>query len=90
MFTQLGPNSAQSSEGFRVERTGRMELKYTEFGRSLVVEVEPGEGLAIYRNSITGWNSPNESDVLTDNERQRIIQNIAAALDFLQVRYVLA
>ncbi|HRZ46169.1 MAG TPA: Imm74 family immunity protein [Candidatus Paceibacterota bacterium] len=90
MFTRLGPNSAQSSEGFRVERTGRMELKYTEADRNLVVEVEPGEGLAIYRSSISGWNPPNESEALTDDDRQRIVRNICAALDFLQVPYVLA
>jgi hypothetical protein len=65
-----------------------MELKYTESGRSLVVEVEPGEGLAIYRSSITSWDSPNEGDALTENDRQRIIRNISAALDFLQVTYV--
>ncbi|HOX03240.1 MAG TPA: Imm74 family immunity protein [Verrucomicrobiota bacterium] len=67
-----------------------MELKYTEADRNLVVEVEPGEGLAIYRSSISGWNPPNESEALTDDDRQRIVRNICAALDFLQVPYVLA
>lgn len=90
MFTRLGPNSVQSLEGFRVERTGRMELKYTEGNRSLLVEVEPGDGLAIYRSSISGWNPPNEGDAISNEERQRIVRNICAALDFLQVPYVLA
>jgi hypothetical protein len=67
-----------------------MELKYTEGTRSLVIEVEPGDGLAIYRSSITSWNPPHEADVLTDDEGRRIIHNICAALDFLEVPYVLA
>jgi hypothetical protein len=90
MFTRLGSNSAQSTDGFRVERTGRMELKYTEGNHVLTVEVEPGDGLAIYRSSIRAWNSPNENDDFTDEDKQRIIHNICAALDFLGTPYVLA
>lgn len=90
MFTRLGPNSAQSSEGFRVERAGRMELKYTEDNHAITIEVEPGDGLAIYQSSIVSWNPPNENDVLSNEDKQRIIHNVCAALDFLKVDYVLA
>ena len=90
MFTRLGPNSVQSSDGFCVERTGRMDMKYTEGSRSLTVEVESGDGLAIYRSSIVGWNPPNENDDLTGDDKQRIIHNICVALDFLKTPYVLA
>lgn len=67
-----------------------MELKYSENHRSLLVEVEPGDGLAIYQSSISAWNPPNEGDAITSEERERIIRNICDALDFLQVKYVLA
>lgn len=90
MFIRLGANAAQSSEGFRVERTGKMELKFTEGSRSLIVEVEPGEGLVIYRSSISTWSTPNEGETLAADEQERIMRNICAALDFLQVPYVLA
>ncbi len=90
MFTHLGPNSAESSEGIKVERIGRTELRYSEGGRSLIVEVEPGNELAIYRASITRWNSPNDNEVLTGDEKNRIVRNICAALDFLKTPYVLA
>ena len=90
MFTKLGPNSVESAEGFRIERTGRMELSYREGHRSLFIVVEPGNGLAIYRASISAWNPPNEGDPITSEERKRIIRNVCGALDFLQVHYVLA
>jgi len=67
-----------------------MELKYSEGHRSLLIEVEPGDGLAIYRASISAWNPPNKGNAITNEERERIIRNICAALDFLQVQYVLA
>lgn len=89
-FTRLGPNSAQSPDGFRVERVGRMELRYTEGSHSLVVEVEPGEGLAVYASSISVWDPPNERDVLDNSDRRRIVRNLCAALEFLEVPYVLA
>lgn len=90
MFTRLGPNSAQSTDGFRVERIGRMELKYSEGSRSVTVEVEPGDGLAIYRGTITSWNPPHNDDSLTGEDMARIIRNICAALEFLGTEYVLA
>lgn len=90
MLTRLGPNSAQSSDGFRVERTGRMELTYTEGRRTLLVEVEPGDKLAIYRSSITNWSPPHETDTINVDERQRIIRNICTLLEFLQVPHILA
>jgi hypothetical protein len=67
-----------------------MELKYTEGNRSLIIEVEPGEGLAVYRSSISVWSPPNEGEPVGGDERERIIRNICAALDFLHVPYVLA
>jgi hypothetical protein len=67
-----------------------MELKYTEGNHSITIEVEPGDGLAIYQSSVSGWNSPNENDGLSNEDRQRIIHNVCVALDFLKVAYVLA
>ena len=89
MFSRLGPNAARSSDGFEVVRTGRMQLKYREGSRSLTVEVEPGDGLAIYRGSVVGWDAPHEDRGLTPDQKHRIVERICAALDFLGVPYVL-
>ncbi len=88
MFTQLGPNAAQSNEGFRVERTGRNHLKYSEGARSILIEVEPGDGLAIYASSISGWGGGSEGEPVKQPDMERIIKNVCQALDFLQTPYV--
>jgi hypothetical protein len=88
MFTQLGPNSAQSSNGFKVERTGRDHLKYSEGDRFIVIDVEPGDGLAIYTSSISTWSGGSEAEPVKQPEIDRIIKNVCQALDFLQTPYV--
>lgn len=88
MFKQLGPNSAESSDGFKVERTGRSELRYTEGARSVIIEVEPGDGLAIYTSSISAWSLGGTTKPIHREEVDRITRNVGEALDFLQTPYV--
>ena len=88
MFKILGPNSAESSDGFKVERIGRNEIKYTEGVRSVIVEVEPGDGLAIYTSSITAWTVGGTAEPIHREDADRIIKNVCEALDFLQTPYV--
>jgi hypothetical protein len=88
-FLKIGPNAAESDTGFRVERTGRMELRYTERGRSLVIEVEPGDGLAVYQSTIRGWQPPHDAEMLNSADRARVVSNVVAALRFLGVDFVL-
>lgn len=66
-----------------------MELRYTESGKSLIVEVEPGDGLAVYTSTITGWQTPHEAEPFTASDKTRVIANIAEALRFLGVDFVL-
>lgn len=88
MFTQLGPNSVQSSDGFKVERTGRNYLKYSEAIRSVIIEVEPGDGLAIYTASILVWATESGSEPISSEDVDRVIKNVCQALDFLQTPYL--
>lgn len=88
MFTQLGPNAAQSSEGFKVERTGRDYLKYSENNRYILIDVEPGNGLAIYTSSISVWSGGSETEPIEKMDVERIIKNVCKALDYLQTPYV--
>jgi len=88
MFKQLGPNSAESSDGFKVERTGRNELRYSEGVRSVIIEVEPGNGLAIYTSSISTWIIGGATEQIHREDANRIISNVCEALDFLKTPYV--
>jgi hypothetical protein len=76
-FRKPGVNTAESVEGFIVRRKSRFELEYYENGKGIIVEVEPGEGLAIYASS------------MRNDDKQRIIKNIGTALDFLGIKYIL-
>ncbi len=82
-------NEVESDEGFSVKRTTRHSLEYRTQGKSLVIEVEPGDGLAIYRNSIGWWQAGQSSDPVTNEERESILVNISRALSFLGVRYLI-
>lgn len=56
MTTILGPNWVQLDDGSSVRRTSRNEIQYSESGgRTLAIEAEPGEGLAVYLSQVTTW-----------------------------------
>ncbi len=89
MFTKRGPNAVESDEGFAIRRTARYSLEYREGDRKLEVEVEPGDGLAVYGESIRFWDSSTGGEPVTAAEKASILQNIARALDFLGVKNVI-
>jgi hypothetical protein len=39
-----------------------------------------GHGIAIIRNSIKGWNAPHHTEMLSDEKKRSIIDNISRAL----------
>jgi hypothetical protein len=77
-FKKIGVNAAESNTGFVVRRKSRFELEYIENGETVNIEVEPGDGLAIYVSSLKRSGS------------EQIIKNICAAMDFLGTKYVLS
>ncbi len=95
MFTKLGPNSAQSKDGHIISIISRNELKYKETGKTMIVEREAGINkqkqwcTIIYISTITHWQPPHENEVITEEKKQQIINRICAALDFLEIKYVL-
>jgi hypothetical protein len=89
MFTKLGPNSAKSDEGFMVSRISRDELEYKIGSKRLLVEVEPGDGLAIYPSTIVWWETEGEKEYVSKRQKAKIIKNICDALDFLKIKYVI-
>ena len=60
-------------------------MRYTEQGRSIFVDSEvlatPG-AMAVYRNSIRRWDPPHEDQVVNEEERERVIDNIRHAIAF--------
>lgn len=85
MFKTPRPNVIESDEGFSVEVLGRTGLSYTEGTKKLKVDSEllaGPSGLAIYRNSIRSWNPPHDNDLIDENERDRIVDNIRRAFRF--------
>ncbi len=89
MLTKTGPNAVESDEGFSVRRTGRNSLEYRSGQRLVKVEVEPGKGLAIYGQTIRSWEYPSGDEPITAQQRNEILDNIASALAFLGVDYVI-
>ena len=76
-FKKIEINAVQSDDGFVVKRKSRFELEYTEKEEKIIIEVEPGKGLAIYVSTL-------ECD-----DKKRIVKNICDALDYMKVDYIL-
>ncbi len=89
MFTKLGPNSVKSDEGFTVSIAKRYELEYKREGKRVLVEIEGGDGIAIYVSSIKWWETENDKENISKEEKAQIIKNICDALTFLKIKYVI-
>ncbi len=82
MFTSPRPNLYESSEGFSVEVLGRTGLCYREGDRRICIDSEVLSGpiaIGIYRSSIHAWDSPLGTQLVTNEEATRIIDNIETA-----------
>ena len=85
MFTSPRPNLYVSSDGFSVEVLGMTGLRYVEGDKQLFVDSEVlagPSGMGVYKSRIKRWDSPHETDVITDSDRDRIIENIRKAFRF--------
>jgi hypothetical protein len=85
MFTSQGPNLYKSSDGFSVEVLGRTGPRYDQANCQMFVdsEVLTGPcGMAVYKDTIRKWDSPNDSVPVTDSDRDRILNNIREAFAF--------
>lgn len=73
-FTKSG---AQRSDGVIVVRVARNSVKYSEDGRYMLVDVEPGDGpLSIYRDSIRKWSDAAIGEYISAADAERIVSNI--------------
>ena len=76
-FKKIEINAVQSDSGFVVRRKSRFELEYIEKGKNIIIEVEPGKGLAVYAST------------LQCNDKEQVVKNVCDALDFMDVDYIL-
>lgn len=73
MFKKIWPNGVKSDKGFSIRRTDRFELEYKEYGKTLIIEVDPGDDMVVYTSTIKQWKPPNELENITKEDKQRII-----------------
>jgi hypothetical protein len=92
MFERIGPERVRSSWGFEVSfRTAATQIyvEYHEEGRVIRFDNTrnaPGYPLFTFRpKRITCWASPFEKESLGPDKRKQIIENMAAALDYLGI-----
>jgi Immunity protein 74 len=83
-FWKPRTNVVESSAGFSVEVLGRTGMLYVEKGHSLHLYSEVlaiPHAVAIWRDSIKGWDPPNDAEPISDKDREQIIQNIQRAFE---------
>ena len=78
-FTEPRVNVIESDTGFSVQVLGRVGIRYVEHGRTTFVDSEvlakPG-AIAVWPDSIKAWDPPNDSESITNDDRERIAFNI--------------
>ena len=66
---------------------GRTGIEYTEGSKSMFVDSEfmavtNPVVIVLIKKSIQKWDSPNEDEIVSEADRERILDNIARALQF--------
>ena len=88
-FRNLLFNRVESDSGFRVKiRVFSGYVEYREGRRVATISVELGSGDALvllYENTPVKWNPPYESEIITEEKRKEILDNVVAALHFRNV-----
>jgi hypothetical protein len=85
MFYIPRVNVIESDAGFSIEVLARTGMKYREGDKSLFIDSEvlaPGKGIAISVKSIKAWDPPHARELITEQEKAKIISNIKEAMEF--------
>lgn len=74
-------NLYESDEGFSIRILGRTGLTYREGAKSTLVDSEllssaSSSTMAVYKNSIQRWKSPHQDEIISEEDRNRIIDNL--------------
>jgi len=82
---------AKSDSDFSVRFKGLHDIIYREGDRVLVAfrEVLTGDpSVDIDSASIESWQPPHQAEIISDDKKREILDNICAALDFLGITYL--
>jgi hypothetical protein len=85
MFSIPRVNVIESDEGFSIQVLGRTGIKYREGDKTLFVDSEvlaPGKGIAISAKSIREWDPPNSGELISQEKKSMIIDNVRRAMEF--------
>lgn len=87
-------NNAQvvSDEGFKV-KINRTYISYQEGSKAIHIDAEYALNpvrLVIYKDSIIKWFKPNESILITESDRNVILEKVRKALKFLGFEFEIA
>jgi hypothetical protein len=89
-FTKIGPNKVQADQGFVFWIRNPFNLHYSEAEREIVIpgEMLTGEKeLLVSISAIKSWGHPFDREIIDQAKKKQIAVNVAAALDFLGVKY---
>ena len=81
MITSSHPNLIESDAGFRirVRGGGHLGILYEEGSRKILVLSAPAidpVGYVVYEATIKEWLCPGSGQIITDEERERIVKNL--------------
>jgi hypothetical protein len=91
-FRWLNKQGVESDQGFVLQRTDRFKYEYREDDRTLCLAGESmfsNLGNASFGFSFdsewrsAGWQSPHDTITVSDQDRERIVQNIRDAMAFM-------
>lgn len=89
-FKRILPNEIKSNSGFSIRRSDRFWLEYKEDKKVMLIGVEPGiKDLAIYISSVKKWEPPFQNEVITDEDKEKIIKNVKDAFEFAKWNYII-
>lgn len=86
-FIKLGPSSVKHSTGYIVSLVKRYLMEYREDNHLMIIEIDDGKSLGIYKGTIKEWQPPYDNEIISKEKTEEIIRNIKDALNFLGIKY---
>jgi hypothetical protein len=78
----LRPNTFQSDDASAVVFIDRFQLRYREGARSMLIEQDLQDDprlVAIERGSMRAWEPPHERELLSEEKKDQVIENLRRA-----------
>jgi hypothetical protein len=93
MLKKVSNKFVQSSCGFTVKVPNIHHIEYIEGCKMLKIDIEGGTSPTgevdwlVYSDTMTGWLSPHQWEVISKEERDNIIRNVSKCLDILGMKH---